>query len=473
MSNIDLEKNFAVIESLMKKEGVPALNITAFKYYYTQLVRGETGLISEKEIGEVGDLPDLECMSDQSTVGKENVKRAVIIKLNGGLGTSMGLDAAKTLLPAKGKYTFFDIIIRQVLELRKSFDCNLPVIFMNSFRTEQDTLNALKEYPEFAEGQNGIPVSFVQGKIPKIRQDNLLPVTWEKDPSLAWCPPGHGDIYLSMLQTGILDNLLKLGYRYAFISNSDNLGAVIDLNILGFFADKNTPFMMEVADRTAADHKGGHLARTREGSLLLRESAQCPSDEQEAFQDISKYKYFNTNSLWVNLEALSKLLSKNENMLPLPLMRNAKTVDPLDESSPKVYQLETAMGAAILNFSGSMALRVPRSRFAPIKKNEDLLALWSDIFYLNQSFHVCREDRRRHSEIVIDLDPQYYKSIASFKERFVHGVPSLLDCRTLKIKGDVAFGENVVLKGDVVINNSSGSQKLIPANCVIEGEYNF
>lgn len=469
--NNELEEKFALIEKLMRNENIDAVHIACFKHYYRQLVHGATGLISEAQISPVDTLPDLEKMPAQSNFGQEQIKHAVIIKLNGGLGTSMGLDAAKTLLPAKDRYTFFDIIIRQVLALRKTHNCNLPLIFMNSFRTEQDTLAALKAYPEFAAGQNDIAVSFVQGKVPKISQTDFLPVSWPQDPALTWCPPGHGDIYLSMLQTGILENLVKRGYRYAFISNSDNLGAVMDLNVLGYFAASKAPFMMEVADRTPADRKGGHLARSREGYLLLREAVQCPAEEQASFQDITKYQYFNTNSLWIDLLALQQTLAKNDNILPLPLIRNAKTVDPVDDSSPKVYQLETAMGSAISCFTGTTALRVPKSRFSPVKKNEDLLALWSDIFYLDESFQMCRSRERKFGEIVIDLDPRFYKTIASFKERFRQGVPSLLQCRTLKISGDVAFGEGVVLKGDVVIENSSGEKREVPAHTVIEGNY--
>ncbi len=171
------------------------------------------------------------------------------------------------------------------------------------------------------------------------------------------------------------------GYRYAFTSNVDNLGATIEPAILGYFVAQGLPFMMEVADRTEADQKGGHLARrAATGRLLLRETAQCPPSDTEAFQDITRHRYFNTNNLWINLDALADLLARSEDGVALPLIRNSKTVDPRDPDSPPVYQLETAMGAAIELFDGAGAIRVPRSRFAPVKTTDDLLGVRSDAY---------------------------------------------------------------------------------------------
>src|SRR5438105_1204399 len=78
---------------------------------------------------------------------------------------------------------------------------------------------------------------------------------------LEWCPPGHGDIYTALVTSGMLDALLDAGYEHAFVSNSDNLGAVLDPRILAWFAAERIPFLMEVADRTEADRKGGHIAQ--------------------------------------------------------------------------------------------------------------------------------------------------------------------------------------------------------------------
>merc|ERR1719152_113643 len=131
--------------------------------------------------------------------------------------------------------------------------------------------------------------------------------------------------------------------------------------------------MMEVAVRTDADKKGGHLAKDKaSGGLLLRESAQCPDEDEKEFQNVGKYKFFNTNNLWVDLVALKAQFDKNGGALPLPVMKNGKTIDPRDKKSTKVIQLETAMGAAIASFEGAGAILIPRSRFAPVKTTNDM-----------------------------------------------------------------------------------------------------
>merc|ERR1712216_646902 len=161
-----------------------------------------------------------------------------------------------------------------------------------------------------------------------------------------------------------------------FVSNSDNLGATMCTKLLTHFATSGAPFMTEVAERTEADKKGGHLCtKVDTNTLTLRESAQCTPEDAEAFENIATHKYFNTNNLWVDLNALKDIMAKNDGAMPLALIKNKKTVDPRDPDSAKVFQLETVMGAAIESFEGSLAVMVPRTRFAPVKTCNDLLAL--------------------------------------------------------------------------------------------------
>jgi UTP--glucose-1-phosphate uridylyltransferase len=464
------DNDFQAIEQAMRSEGLAQIAIDTFRYYYCELRDGNTGLIDRTMIEAVESLPDLETLEDYCARGREVLPQTVMIKLNGGLGTSMGLDRAKSLLPAKYPYSFLDIIVKQVLHLRQAFNCNFPACFMNSFSTEKDTLEALGQYPQFADGQKGIPVSFVQNKVPKIRVDDFKAVEWPASPAMGWCPPGHGDLYTALVQTELLAQLVDAGYRYAFVSNADNLGAVIDEQLLGYFADSGLPFLMEVADRTEADKKGGHLAASKSGGLVLRESAQCPDDEEAEFQDVDKFKYFNTNSLWFDLCALQKTLRENNNILKLPLIRNTKTVDPKDKASTKVYQLETAMGSAISAFEGAGAIRVPRSRFAPVKKTDDLIVLWSDVYELDRSGKVVQNSKRTLGDISVFLDPEYYAKVEDYRARFPHGVPSLIDCKRLEVKGDVLFGKNVHVSGEVMITNGSAKQLVIDDNTVITSD---
>jgi len=285
---------------------------------------------------------------------------------------------------------------------------------------------------------------------------------------MEWCPPGHGDIYTAMITSGILNKMLSAGYEYAFVSNADNLGAVLDESILGYFARNRLPFMMEAADRTEADKKGGHLASSPNGQLLLREIAQCPQKDLSNFQDIMKHKYFNTNNIWLNLKTLQDTLTRQKNNLCLPMICNTKTLDPREEHTPQIYQLETAMGSAISVFAGSKALRVPRSRFLPVKKTNDLLAVRSDLFSMTNNFKIIQNPNRKYDNINIELDSRYYKLIDEMDKRFPESIPSLIKCENLKILGDVKFGKNITLNGNVVIENNSGKQKIISDNSIIE-----
>src|SRR5204863_6333635 len=216
--------------------------------------------------------------------------------------------------------------------LRDRSGARLPLVLMNSFYTRDDSLAALQNYPDL---KADVPLDFVQGRVPKLTADDLEPVEWPGDPDLEWAPPGHGDLYTSLVTSGMLGELLERGYEYAFVSNADNLGATLNERILGWFARERLPFAMEVADRTEADRKGGHLARRRDGGLVLRETAQTPDEDLDAFQDVARHRYFNTNNLWVNLRTLADVLEERGGVLGLPLIANRKTVDPSDPESPE------------------------------------------------------------------------------------------------------------------------------------------
>ncbi len=388
-----------------------------------------------------------------------------MLKLNGGLGTSMGMSGPKSLLPVKHGLTFLDIIVHQVLYLRQTTGARLPLVLMNSFSTRDETLAAMAQFQDF---HQQIPLDFVQHKQPKIWKESLSPAVYPADREKEWCPPGHGDIYTALVTSSMLELLLSEGYEYAFVSNSDNLGAEMDLPILGYFAANHVPFLMEVADRTPADRKGGHLAQRPDGQLILRESAQCPPEEEAEFQDIKRYRYFNTNNLWINLRSLAHRLEQHQGVMPLPLIRNEKPVDPADPKTPRVYQLETAMGAAIAVFEGAQAMRVPRSRFAPVKKNSDLLVIMSDAYQLGEDYRLALAPERHAEPPVVVLDDRYYQLYDAMIQRFPGGAPSLRQCDELKVKGDVAFGKDVRIVGKVEITHTGEEQLHIPDGATLQ-----
>jgi UDP-N-acetylglucosamine pyrophosphorylase len=445
------------IRSKMEEAGLSQAVQRAFLFQYQQLVQKETGLISESSITPVEDLPSL---GDDPFPGeKEKLGgETVVLKLNGGLGTSMGLDQAKSLLRVKGDLSFLDIIVRQFLYQRSKISDRLDLYFMNSFSTSADTRSALRKYSELGDLDR---MELLQSKVPKIESGSLEPIAWPANPQLEWCPPGHGDIYPSLLGSGLLKGLLATGKKYLFVSNADNLGATLDLRLLAFFADSGVPFLMEVTRRTPVDRKGGHIAKRKsDGHFLLRESAQCPGTDLEAFQDIERHRFFNTNSLWVRLEALDNALEARNGLLPLPMIENVKTVDPRDKFSPKVYQLETAMGAAIECFGDARAIEVPRSRFAPVKTTSDLLAVRSDAYEIDPEFRLVLRADGQGGPPVIKLDERY-KIVDRFEELVAQGVPSLARCRSLAVEGRVCFSPGVEVVGDVTFVNREERQKTI------------
>jgi UTP--glucose-1-phosphate uridylyltransferase len=448
----------------MRKERLPELVIAGFCRYYRNLWDGDAGLIPENDIVPVGGMDDAEALpSKYAGIGEQYIARTAIIKLNGGLGTSMGMKGAKSLLRVKSSLSFMDIIVRQARYLND----RMPVLFMNSFSTRADTLAVLEQYPEL---RSDIPNDFLQHKIPKINAEDLSPAAWPENPHLEWCPPGHGDIYAALVTSNILDRLLAAGYEYAFVSNADNLGAVVDPAILGYFVEKRFSFMMEAADRTAQDKKGGHLAQYKSGGYLLREVAQCADADMPAFQDIERHRYFNTNNIWLHLPTLKQVMAHNEGLLLLPMIKNKKTIDPRNTDSTPVIQLETAMGSAISIFPQAGAIRVPRTRFAPVKSTNDLLAVRSDCYTLTEQYHVVPNPACHVDKLSIDLDMGYYKRIDDFESRFPFGPPSLIDCNSLHVKGDFSFGSNVKLEGRVALINSGNMPFVIQDQVRLQGE---
>ncbi len=451
----------------MEKEGVPPAVIETFSYYYKKVVEGETGLVFDRDIDPIhkDEIKDASKLESYALAGKKVLKHAVMITLNGGLGTSMGLTAPKSLIEVKDGKTFLEIILQQARQ------CGVKLALMNSFSTHKDTLSALSKI-----NPSSFPLIFIQNKFPKILQKGLVPATWPDNSDLEWNPPGHGDVYTALYTSGMLQALIDEGIIYAFISNSDNLGAGMDASLLGYFSENRFPFMMEVAEKTPADLKGGHLARKKNGRLILREVAQCHESELSAFQDINRYRFFNTNNIWVNLKFLKDLIEEKKT-IPLPMILNPKTLDPRDETSPRVFQIETAMGAAISLFEGATAVKVPRSRFFPVKKCSDLLAVCSDCFVFSKEKNLVlnpiRIKNKRPGTIKINLDPKYYGKIDLLEERFKDGVPSLVDCESLAIEGDVLFQKNVTIKGRILIKNTRRVQAVIKEGKIINSDITF
>ncbi|TPF86419.1 UTP--glucose-1-phosphate uridylyltransferase [Bifidobacterium sp. UTCIF-37] len=452
----------------MREHGMSEMAINQFRRLY-DVWRNEqaSSWIRETDVEPLVDVPsfhDVYKTIDHDKAVNAFAKTA-FLKLNGGLGTSMGLDCAKSLLPVRRhkakQMRFIDIILGQVLTARTRLGVELPLTLMNSFRTSKDTMKVLHHNRKFH--QENIPMEIVQHVEPKIDPTTGAPVSFPEDTDLEWCPPGHGDLFSTIWESGLLDKLEENGFEYLFISNSDNLGARPSRTLAQYFENTGAPFMVEVARRTYADRKGGHIVRDRDtGRLMLREMSQVHADDKADAQNIEKHPYFNTNSIWVRVDALKAKLAEYDGVLPLPVIRNHKTVDPTDPDSTPVIQLETAMGAAIGLFDGAICVQVDRMRFLPVKTTDDLFIMRSDRFHLTDTYEM--EDGN-YIFPNVTLDPKYYKNIHDFDERFPYGVPSLAAAKSVTITGDWTFGRDVRMFSDAVLQDE-GESRYVP-----NGEY--
>lgn len=456
-----MSSNWPQVLQKLEAAKTPEIVIRLFRRHYENLCSAGDRFVRESDITPTDNIADAETLDASFTqLGCDHLHRAAILKLNGGLGTSMGLDGPKSLLPVRGRDTFLDLILRQASRL------SVPLVLMNSFSTQTQTDQAIEKF-----GSETVDViSFLQHQVPKIDAQTLAPVSWPAAPELQWCPPGHGDIYAALVTSGTLARLLDEGRRYLFVSNADNLGATLDPGILGAFIQSGKSFLMEVADRTIADQKGGHLAKTLAGKLLLRESAQCHPDEVREFQDITKHRYFNTNNLWIDLQALSDFLTSNDGELDLPTIVNRKTVDPKDPSSTAVFQLETAMGAAIEVLPETDAIRVPRSRFAPVKTTGDLLAVRSDAYKIRADDSVGLIQERAGKPPHVALDSHYFKILADLDQRFA-ATPSLRQCESLTVTGDLRFEGQIEILGQTSLIGGTSPATVPPGT--YQGEHHF
>jgi UTP--glucose-1-phosphate uridylyltransferase len=440
------EHGLRAAEEKMRAAGHHDEAIRNFRNAYERVDHGESALIGSDELEPAQDVSSLdELPAEQDTAALD---RFVTIKLNGGLATTMGLREPKSLVEARDGRSFLEIIIGQTLALRRRFGVRLPLLLMNSEATRQATLKALAAHDEVR--SDGLEFDFQQSMIPKLEAETLEPASWPKAPSLEWTPPGHGDVYGALRRSGMLADLLAHGFDFAMISNSDNLGATFDPRIAMHMVSHELPFVMEVVEGTEADRKGGHIARRREdGQLVLRETAQTPPEDEESFRDYRRWRFYNTNNLWVDLRALSELLDQRGGVLPLPLIVNHKTVDPRDGDSTPVVQLESAMGAAIGSFTGAELLLVPRTRFVPVKTTDDLLVLRSDVYEVSDGLVIEPVPERRGRLPFVELDKRFYRLIDEFERRFPAGPPSLRQAERLVVHGDVTFGARVVVHGAV------------------------
>jgi len=391
---------------------------------------------------------------------KAMLDKLVVVKLNGGLGTSMGCKGPKSVIPVRSDLTFLDLTVQQIEYLNKKFDTDVPLVLMNSFNTDEDTHKIIRKYGNFRVRI----LTFNQSRYPRINKESLMPIAKDVKTETdieAWYPPGHGDFYQSFYNSGVLDELVEQGRTICFMSNIDNMGATVDLGILKECTKDGTEFFMEVTEKTRADVKGGTLINF-EGKLRLLEAAQVPSLHVEDFKSVKKFNVFNTNNLWINLPAIKRIIE--ENTLDMEVIVNPKSLD----GGLNVIQLETAVGAAMKCFEDSKGIKVPRSRFLPVKTSSDLLLIMSNLYTMKEGALVMSPERMFLSTPLVKLGDNF-KKVKDFLSRFA-SIPDILELDHLTVSGNVAFGRGVSLKGTVIIIANHGDRIDIPTGAILENK---
>jgi len=384
------------------------------------------------------------------------LSKLAVLKLNGGLGTTMGCTGPKSVIEVRNDKTFLDLTVIQLEHLNKTYNSKVPLVLMNSFNTHDDTIKIVRKYTD------NLIYTFNQSQYPRIYKDTLIPMPDSVHGSKeAWYPPGHGDIFPALFNSGLLSKLLSEGREYIFVSNVDNLGATVDLNILNHVIETKCEYLMEVTDKSPADVKGGTLI-DYEGRARLLEIAQVPASKIDEFKSIKKFKIFNTNNLWINLRAIERLI-KEKSFDTMDIIVNPKV-----EGGKAILQLERAAGAAIQYFHHSHGINVPRSRFIPVKSCSDLLVVQSNLFSLNEGYLAVNPKRPYNTVPFVKLGDEF-KRVGDFMKRF-KGIPDILELDRLTVSGDVTFGEGIRMKGTVVIVANAGAHVDIPPFSILENK---
>jgi UTP--glucose-1-phosphate uridylyltransferase len=450
----------ARIRRKMEQRGIDPAAVKQFLNMVRQVSGGHSGYVPLNSIStpDPGLLLDaqseLENMPQLEKRGEKLLGNVAVIKLNGGRSTTMGTRVPKGVLRAKNGRSYLEIIIGQVRSIRERWHVEVPLVLMNSFFTQGPTMKIVNKHDISV-------LTFIQNQVPRLVEDSLAPLKTGTEED--WVPPGHGDVYQSLKTTGLLRTLRERGCRWAFISNMDNLAAFLEPWIVGLLDRDNIDFLLEVTDRTNLDRKGGTLV-LRDGRLYLLEIAQVAPGDRDEFMDIDRFRVFNTNNVWVNLDALDNHL--REAPINLPIIQNRKTV-----ARTRVVQLETAMGAAIGSFPRARGLRVERDRLFPTKTVSDLFVLQSDVCILDPMDRLRRNPLRPASLPFIPrvhFGDDFAGSPHKLSKRFEDPASvSLVLASSLEVRGPVYFERDVRIEGDVRINARAVKGCRIPRGSVL------
>jgi len=405
--------------------------------------------------------------SDLKDVPKERAKqilsKLVVVCLNGGIGGRMGMKGPKcglqilTQAGLQTPLTFLDCKVMQIEELNNEYDVDVPLVLMNSEKTDAPTRKMIEKY----KGKRVSIHTFLQSRYPFMYKDTLAPVSDASTNDDSWYPPGSGEVFTGMHRSGLLEQFLKEGKEHMFVSNVENLGGTVDLKLLEHLAGDGSKleFLIEVTNRISTDESGGTPVKYGE-RVHIMEISQVPYDQVGRF-GVSKFKYWNTNNIWAKMKVINNLIRLGS--LEFDFIVKYKSV-----KGRGVLQIETPSAMAIHSFKKSASIMVPRSRHRQVKKTSQLLQVQSELYEIEKGQLVMNPKRVPPTEPVVKLGEEF-QSLDQYEKRF-KTLPNILELDHLTVSGNVTFGSNVILKGTVIIVAETGSRIDIPDNVVLENK---
>lgn len=392
---------------------------------------------------------------------KKHLEKLVVIQLNGGLGTAMGMKGPKSSLQILKKsgtaLTILDCKVLQIEKLNEEWGVDVPLVLMDSPNTDENTSELLKRY----EGSKVKIYTFNQSEHPLMYKDTLSPLPQSKDERNHWYPPGSGEIFTCMDRSGLLEHFLSEGKEYLYIANVENLGASVDLRILDFLAHSSIEFLLELTNRISTDVSGGVPVKYKDRKVHILEMSQVPFLQHTTQFSISQYKYWNTNNIWTKLSVIKEAIIDKQ--LELDFIVKQRSI-----KGRNALQIETPVSMSIHNFPKSAGILVPRSRYIQVKTTSNLLAAQSELYTLEKGVLVMNPRRVPASEPLIKLGEEF-KTLDQYEARF-KTIPNILELDHLTVSGDVTFGSNVTLKGTVIIVAETGSRIDIPDGSLLENK---
>ncbi|CAI8611517.1 unnamed protein product [Vicia faba] len=371
---------------------------------------------------------------------KKLLDKLVVLKVNHDSGSNMGFENPKSAIDIGDGKTFLDLIINQIETLNSKYGCQVPLFIFNKDDTHDSTLKVLEKYSE-----SSIDVhTFKQGEHPE------LTLSGEHCSKEEVQTVDDGDIFRSLMIDGTLDLLLSQGKEYILVMKSDNVATVVDPNILNHLMTNTIDYCMEVTP----SHSSNLILTPM--NFKLQEIAQ---NQDKHLKD--KFKLIDTTNMWVSLRAIKRLIDTNRLKPKKPSILKGSDYD-------QTLRQETKAESAVQFFDNVIGVSTPESRFLPLDATSDLLLLQSDLYTYREGVLTRNPARTNPLNPVIDLGPEFAK-IDDFQRRF-KSIPSITGLDSLVVRGDVWFGSNITLKGQVTIAAKPGSKLEIPDGVVIENK---